>query len=626
MAASSGVADDSGTRWSSARRFHRGLSAPLSVRTYMVGLILVVVAPLLIFSAFLVRRSAEHEQEITANSVRERTQGASATIDRELGALRARLFILATSTYLQTGDLVAFREQASDTASQLGLAIILSDPTGQELVDTHVAPGRPLPTMLDRDAIHRVAATGQPDVSNLAADAPAHEFMLALSVPVRRNDQLVYVLSFNVAPVMPQLLAGIELPPEWIVTISDRSGVTIARNRDPEQFVGQMGRKSVIERFHATDAGWIPLVSREGVPVYSAFARIKLAGWTIAVGIPDAVLFAPVRRSTTSLILAGVVTLALAMLLAVAIGRRIAKPLFALVSYADVVGRGERIGLHATGIQETDAVARSLHEASERLLRSAEDRNKAADELRRSERDYRSLAENLSVVNQERAELLQRTVTMQEEERTRIARELHDSIGQYVTALRLGMTAIERCVGAAGPANQRLAELKSLTDDLAGELNRMAWELRPMALDYLGLRGAVVQYLEEWGERAGLRVDLEISMDENRLPQPVETTLFRVLQEAITNVVKHSGASVVGVILEAMDGEARLIVEDNGRGFSLDNGEKHALGLQQMGLQRLGKQHLGLLGVRERLALVKGTLEVESSPESGTTIYVRVPI
>ena len=161
-----------------------------------------------------------------------------------------------------------------------------------------------------------------------------------------------------------------------------------------------------------------------------------------------------------------------------------------------------------------------------------------------------------------------------------------------------------------------LAELKDLTADLGGELNRMAWELRPMALDDLGLRTAITQYLEEWGERAGLRIDLEIALDERRLPQAVETALFRVLQEAITNVVKHSGADQVGVILEATDGEVRLIIEDNGHGFVLDNGTELALGMK----------HFGLLGVRERLALVKGSLEVESAPNSGTTVYVRVPI
>jgi signal transduction histidine kinase len=193
---------------------------------------------------------------------------------------------------------------------------------------------------------------------------------------------------------------------------------------------------------------------------------------------------------------------------------------------------------------------------------------------------------------------------------------LHDSIGQYLTAVRLGLNAVEPHVAADDPAQQCLAGLKDLTAGLGRELNRMAWELRPMALDDLGLRNAIAHYLEEWGERAGLRIDLEIALDEHRLPREVETALFRVLQEAITNVVKHSGADQVGVILEATDGEVRLIIEDNGHGFALDNGTKLALGVN----------HLGLLGVRERLALVNGSLEVESAPDSGTTVYVRVPI
>ncbi|HEX3398774.1 MAG TPA: ATP-binding protein [Acetobacteraceae bacterium] len=616
MGASSGVLEDSTTRRPPARWLRHGVATPLSVRIHMVGLILVVVTPLLVFSAFLVLRSAEHEQEITANTVRERTLAAGSAIDRELSALRARLFILAASHYLQAADLAAFRDQASAMSRQLGLAVMLSDPTGRELVDTQTPVGDPLPMMLDGDAVQRVVATGQPDISGLVIGAAGHQSMIALSVPVLREDQLVYVLSFNIGPAMTHVLAGLDLPPDWIVTISDRVGITIARNLEPEKFVGQMGRRQVIERFHATEAGWLPLISREGVPVYTAFARVKLAGWTVAVGIPDAVLFAPVQHSTMVLSLAGVVTLALALLLALAIARRVASPITALVAYADVVGRGQRIDLHTTGILETDAVARSLYQASERLRQGADDRNKAAEELRHSEQKYRVLAEDLAVANQERTELLHRTVAAQEEERTRIARDLHDSIGQYLTALRLAMTAIEPHIAANALAHQRLAEVKDLTSRLGSELSRMAWELRPMALDDLGLRRAVTQYLEEWGERAGLRVNLEIALGELRLPQAVETALFRVLQEAFTNVVKHSGADQVAVVLEAMDGEVRLIVEDNGRGFPLDNGPEPALGMQ----------HLGLLGVRERLALVKGSLEVESTPQSGTTVYVRVPV
>ena len=121
------------------------------------------------------------------------------------------------------------------------------------------------------------------------------------------------------------------------------------------------------------------------------------------------------------------------------------------------------------------------------------------------------------------------------------------------------------------------AELKDLAAELGRDFSRMAWELRPMALDDLGLRSAITHYLEEWADRSGLHIDLEIALGDKRLPAAVETALFRVLQEAITNVVKHSGGDQVGVILEATNGEVRLIVEDNGHGFQLDEGTTIAL-------------------------------------------------
>ena len=346
----------------------------------------------------------------------------------------------------------------------------------------------------------------------------------------------------------------------------------------------------MLRRLRAAAEGSFPLSSREGIPLYIAFAHVRFSGWSVAIGIPDAILYAPVRHSTLILVLAGGVVLALALMLAAGIAHGIARAITGLVGYADVVGRGEHIGMPRTGIIEADAVARSLHLASERLQQSA----------------------------QERAVLLDRTVTAQEAERKRIARELHDSLGQYLTALRLGFSAIEPYCACNQAAQQRLAELKSLAAALARELNRIAWELRPMALDDLGLQRAVSQYLEEWAERSRLNIDLEINLGDRRLPQPVETALFRVLQEAIGNVMKHSGADRVGVILQAADREVRLIVEDNGRGFDMT----HSADGSAPGLQ-----HLGLLGLRERLALAGGSLEVESSAQQGgTTVYVRIPL
>jgi signal transduction histidine kinase len=576
--------------------------SPLSVRAHVVGLILVVLAPLLLFSGFLVLRSAEHEQQIMGNSVRQRTQAAAAAIDHELGALQARLFVLAASNALRTGDVATFRTEALSFAREQRLAVVLSDPIGQQIVNTRAAADASLPMTTDPDAIKRVAATLQPSISDLTRGAVTQELFAGINVPVMRGDQVIYVLTLNVVPALPRMLAKLDLPPDWIAALVDRQGYTLARSREADRFVGQAGRPAIFQHFQAADEGWFPLISRDGVPVYNAFAHIGLAGWVVAIGIPDAVLFAPVQYSTFILALVGVVTLTCALLLAIAIGRRLALPMTNLVAFAALVGRGERFRPFTTGVLEADAVASSLQAASERLHRSAAERNQALSDL--------------AQLNEERSELLQRTVVAQEVERKRIARELHDSLGQYLTALRLGFAAIEPHCAANDSARRGLTELKALAAELGRELNRMAWELRPMALDHLGLQRAVTQYLEEWAERSGLRIDLEVTLGDRRLPHDVETALFRVLQEAIANVMRHSGADEVAVVLKASDTEVRLIVEDNGRGFDTGSDEQLAL----------DTRHLGLIGARERLALVKGRLEVESAPGAGTTIYITVPL
>jgi signal transduction histidine kinase len=578
------VAPRAGTGWLPTRIMSR-----LSVRAHVVGLILVIVAPLLTFGAVLVLRSAIEEQDVMANSVRERARAAAAAIDHQLGSLRSRALVLASSLHLQAGNLGTFYEEATATAATTNTSVVLTDPSGQELVNTRTRFGDALPVAPDLEGIRRVADTVAADVSSLTRDPVSGDWFISINVPVLRDGHLAYVLGLNIAPRLPRMTAELNLPSDWLLTIADRSGRTIARSLEADRFVGEMGRPVALQRLRAADEGWFPIVSRDGVPLYNAFAHVKFSDWIVSIGIPDDVLFAPVRRSTSLLVLSGGAALAVALLLALAIGQRIASAISGLVAYADVVGRGERITPSSTGIYETDAVARSLQSAGERLHQSA----------------------------QERSELLQRTLTAQEAERRRIARELHDSLGQYLTALRLGFAAIEPHCACNPTAQPRLARLKSLASDLGRELSRIAWELRPMALDDLGLRRAVTQYLEEWADRSRLQIDLEIKLNDRRLPQAIETALFRVLQEAITNVVKHSRADRVSVILEGGYDEIQLIVEDDGKGFDLGVGQDS---------MELGIQHLGLIGVRERLALVGGGLELESRPEGGTTVFVRIPL
>jgi light-regulated signal transduction histidine kinase (bacteriophytochrome) len=217
-----------------------------------------------------------------------------------------------------------------------------------------------------------------------------------------------------------------------------------------------------------------------------------------------------------------------------------------------------------------------------------------------------------AVLEAELSQVLRRMVVEQETERQRIARELHDSLGQYFTAFHLDLEGIARDAGASSAIRARVERLKALTVDASHQVHTMAWEIRPTSLDDLGLQTASQQLLEEWAERCELTFDQHLVIDNRRFAPAIESALYRVLQEAIRNVIKHAQATRVGVILEGTPTELRLIVEDDGKGFDL-GGQGPPL-------------RLGLLGMREHLGLVGGALEIETAPGRGTTLLIHVPL
>jgi light-regulated signal transduction histidine kinase (bacteriophytochrome) len=203
-----------------------------------------------------------------------------------------------------------------------------------------------------------------------------------------------------------------------------------------------------------------------------------------------------------------------------------------------------------------------------------------------------------------------------EAERQRIARELHDCLGQTLTLLQLGLDELGHSLPESEKFGLQIKGLKRLANGLCSEVNRLAWEIRPPALDDLGLETAIHHLTETWSERLNLQFDMRLALNDRRLEPAVETTLYRVLQEAITNIARHAEATRVAVLLDANEKEVSMIVEDNGRGFSAN---------EAISDDKRPKR-LGLLGIRERLSLVAGTLEVESAPYRGCTLYIRVPL
>jgi PAS domain S-box-containing protein len=210
-----------------------------------------------------------------------------------------------------------------------------------------------------------------------------------------------------------------------------------------------------------------------------------------------------------------------------------------------------------------------------------------------------------------RTELLARLVFAQEDERRRIAREMHDQFGEELTALTHRIAALKHVCGSSAEMQEHVAALEQLAQQLDRDVDQLVWELRPTALDDLGLRAALANYIQDWSKRVGIPVELHTSgLLHDRLPSETETTLYRIAQEALTNVARHSGAANVEVILERRPDHVLLIVEDDGVGF--DVGEAAPT------------QGFGLLGMQERASLVGATLQIESAIGRGTTILVRM--
>jgi PAS domain S-box-containing protein len=211
-----------------------------------------------------------------------------------------------------------------------------------------------------------------------------------------------------------------------------------------------------------------------------------------------------------------------------------------------------------------------------------------------------------------RLRLLQKIVTTQEDERKRISRDLHDHLGQKLTALNLNLELLkQKCENAElGEIVQKVHELAK---DVDSELDFLAWELRPATIDELGLEATLKNFVEEFSRHFNVSADFHSQKFRNkRLLPEIEINLYRIAQEALNNIAKHAKANNVSVLIEKPDNQIVLIVEDDGIGFEPSQKASKSEGL-------------GLVGMGERAALIGGAVEIESAIGNGTTVYVRIP-
>lgn len=501
---------------------------------------------------------------------------------------------------------------------------------GEVLGEEPVRDRLSTPSFRGLPVVEEAFRTGKPTVSGLVADPGGARRLYAL-VPLRNwRGRVVGLVGGEIDPENPRftsLLQLVRLGGSGSTDLVDSRGVVIATTdptrlyteSDHRQFIEGLirDRRPVVGTCHGChESHLIRGRMREAM----AFAPLAVVPWGISIRQREAEMFASAGALRRQVLLAGPPLLAVALLFAWGAARSIRKPLAVLTNAAERIASGEMAEpIPPLGEDEVGRLGRSfegmrvaLKESMEAVARANLELERRVEERTREiERLYRELRER----EEGRGHLLRKVISAQEEERKRIARELHDDTSQALTALAM---RIETALATlpAGVSPERLEEARTLALRTLEGLHRLIFDLRPSVLDDLGLLSAIRWFAERHLESLGIAVRCEFSEPQWHLPAQVETALFRVVQEAITNIARHAEAETVLIQCARREGFLTIEIEDDGKGF-----DPSALG----GAVAAGRG-LGLLGIRERVELLGGTVEIESGPGQGTRIALTVPL
>lgn len=400
-------------------------------------------------------------------------------------------------------------------------------------------------------------------------------------------------------------LQTIPLPDGSAINVVDRSGTILARYPEHRRWVGQQSNAPVITAALSARSGMHEATGVDGVNRLYGVQTVAMpdgTSITMMVGIPTNVAYGPAnRRLFIDLAVLGAlafVTLAIAARTSV---RLFTRKIENVVRAARRLSAGDLTA--RTGEAWTEDEIGELARTFDAMAWTLEQRTR---DLQHAVESLRALAARLE--------------TVREEERTRISRELHDDMGQALTGVRMDLDRLKERVDRAdlpqdqrSPIDAKLAAARKLVDSALDTARRVSRQLRPSVLDVLGLRAAIEWQLEELRTRTGLSAEAVTDADIPTLPEPIAVVLFRIVQESLTNVMRHAQATAVTVRLGAEGDQVVVEVMDNGRGF-------------EAAASAGAMSSLGLLGMRERAAAVGGTCEIHSHPGEGTTVRATVPL
>lgn len=413
--------------------------------------------------------------------------------------------------------------------------------------------------------------------------------------------------------------------------VFDSNGLVIA-STDPVDFLAPGEHRQLYLRLQHEGVEGVetaPLEPRSATEAASesdkhimAVAHLSGAPWGVAVGGSEAETLAPVTDLRNQMLLLGAVSLVVLWLATLVGARLLVRPVRQLTRAADRIAAGDLetpIRLAEGGeigrLGETLEAMRGRLEGS---LREIEQRDRDL-ERRVEERtqEVQILVEELRRKEEIRSRLLENVISAQEEERKRIARELHDETGQTLTGIIMSLEAAQDALEREpGAVSGRLEKAMSLAGQSIDAIRQLVVDLRPAALDDLGLVPALRAFAESRLGEKGIHLQMETSGLKDRLSPPVETCLFRVVQEAVTNIIRHSEASSAYIALKRDNGAVSLLVADDGKGFDFGT----------VTSSPDPSRALGLAGMQERVSLIGGRLTVDSAPGQGTRVRATITL
>jgi len=381
-----------------------GVQAPnrgaLSIDRKIAKLVIICVLPGWLVASILSIFIYQQERENSGRHALDAAHGLMRVVESDIMADIAALNVLASSHRLTLGNLESFYDKAQEVMRQTsgGSTIVLSDTSGRQLINL-LHPYGSLPTPnINPVVMQQIIKTRKPVISDLLVGSATGVPWIGIAVPVIRDDRVVYGLVLGIQPKhLSDVLRQQRLPAEWIVSIVDRDGTIVARNRAQDDYVGKKIGPGLLKRLRQADEGIFDGETQEGIPAMVTFRRSSDFGWSVAVGVPEAQLSANLKRWLAIYALGAASLLLLGLALAIILARRIAGPVHGLIPLAMAIGRGDAVAIKPLGLKEADDVAQALSRAQELLRLRDEARARAVAEQRESEAKFVAAFEISSV-------------------------------------------------------------------------------------------------------------------------------------------------------------------------------------------------------------------------------------